>query len=271
MNLRDVALALGLGGAATLIYGCVVESDLLTVEDRTLVLPRWPAALAGFRIAVLGDLHLRGRFSAPLARQAVQAALDAQPDVVALVGDYVGYWSPLIADLLTDILAPLKQMRGSVVAIPGNHDYMCGSADLLTPICASADIRLLRNETWRHKDVTWVGIDSYNAGRADPSVAADRCTDSPRVVLWHEPDVVGRLPSGCALMLSGHSHGGQFTFWGGFTPMTSTNGKRYLRGFYPMAPTPLYVTRGVGTTGPPSRLNCKPEVSVLTLVPSDSR
>jgi uncharacterized protein len=66
-------------------------------------------------------------------------------------------------------------------------------------------------------------------------------------------------------MISGHTHGGQFRAPWGWAPMKTRNGERYLEGFFPDAPTPLYVSRGIGTTGPPSRLNCPPEVSVLSL------
>jgi predicted MPP superfamily phosphohydrolase len=68
-------------------------------------------------------------------------------------------------------------------------------------------------------------------------------------------------------MMSGHSHGGQFRFPGGYTPMHTDLGRAHPRGFYPDAPTPLYVSRGIGTTGPPSRFNCPPEVAILTLMP----
>ena len=67
------------------------------------------------------------------------------------------------------------------------------------------------------------------------------------------------------LQLSGHSHGGQFKVPYNLTPMTSANGDKYRDGFYPDASTPLFVTRGVGTTGPPSRFLCPPQVAILTL------
>ena len=81
--------------------------------------------------------------------------------------------------------------------------------------------------------------------------------------------MVDLLPTGCILQLSGHSHGGQFTFPGGFTPMHTKLGEKYVRGFYPEASTPIYVSKGIGTTFLPSRLNCAPEVSILTLVPAE--
>ena len=138
----------------------------------------------------------------------------------------------------------------------------------MVELCEGLGFKVLRNTAWRHRGITFVGIDSANAYMAEPRAAMEKARKLgvPMIVLWHEPDLVDILPRGAQLMVSGHSHGGQFTFPGGFTPMHTTNGRKYVRGFYPNAPTPIYVSRGVGTTGPPSRLNCPPEVSLLELV-----
>ena len=268
MKLRDWILGLSAASAATLVYGALVEANRLKVERVRLRLPRWPERLAGYRIALLGDFHLRDRYTTALGCKAVAAALDEAPDMVALVGDYVGYWRPDSEDLLYEVLEPMLLMEGNVVAVPGNHDHWHAPPLLLDGIMASLNIRLLRNEIWRHGGVAWVGIDSANAHCADPRAAVKGLHKSDAAVaLWHEPDCVEALPPGPALMLSGHSHGGQFTFPWGWTPMHTCNGERFVRGYFPNAPTPLYVTRGIGTTGPPSRLNCSPEVTILTLEP----
>ena len=162
-------------------------------------------------------------------------------------------------------------MQGNVVAVPGNHDYVGGDAELLKPVCDELNIKLLRNEIWHHLGINWVGIDSALGGSADPVWTVNKLESEPAVAIWHEPDLVGLLPRKCALQLSGHTHGGQFRFPGGFTPMHTELGKTYPRGFYPGAPTPLYVSRGVGTTLLPTRFLCPPEVGILTLVPLDIR
>lgn len=252
--------------AGALLYGALVESNRLVVNRHTLRLPRWPGRLDGFKLAVLGDFHLRDRWTVELARRAVEAALDEAPDMVVLVGDFVGYWKPEVVLMLGDVLEPLLVLNGRCVAVPGNHDYLLGTPDALADVCRELNIRLLRNETWVHAGIQWVGVDSANAGQADP-LSAWETTDEglPTVVLWHEPDLVDWLPEGAALQLSGHSHGGQFlTPWG--QPFVgSRNGQRYRRGFYPDASTPIFVSSGVGTTGPPSRLFCPPEVAILEL------
>ncbi len=282
-----MAILLGIPSAALLVYGALVESKRLVVERRTLELPGWPERLSGFRIALLGDFHLRDSYSLHLAKRAVAAALDEEPDMVVLIGDFVGYWKPESATMLGELLEPMLLIDGNVVAVPGNHEYWNGSPELLAPILDDLNIKLLRNESWSHQGIEWIGIDSANIGKHDPyrafsevggrrALPADAkeqgqgspCPHGvPQIVLWHEPDPVDELPFSAQLQLSGHSHGGQwkFPFW---TPIHTRNGEKYEQGFFPRhGSTPLYVTRGVGTTGPPARFLCPPEVSILTLVP----
>lgn len=267
MRWKELAFLGGAAGAATLVYGALVESKNLELIERTLPLPGWPCDLDGIRIAVLGDFHLRDRWSLELSKRAVAMAIEAEPDFFALVGDFVGYWKGESPWLLGETFEPLAKYAGRTLAIPGNHDYWAGDASLLRPIFSEFGVRLLRNETIQLGDIQWIGIDSLNAGVADPFVPMMRARpDEPTIVLWHEPDAVRFLPGRAHLMLSGHSHGGQFVFPWGWAPIHTRNGERYVQGFHPEPPTPVYVTRGIGTTGPPSRFNCRPEVSVLTLV-----
>lgn len=259
-----------LAGTGLLLYGTFVESHKLVVERRTLLLPSWPERLAGFRIALIADLHLRDVYTERLGNRAISAALDAEPDMVVIAGDFVGRWKSDSADMISRVLEPLLLMNGNVLAVPGNHDYWGDRNGIrtLARVLGSLNVRLLRNECWSHQGIDWIGIDSANEEQDDPigafSGAGGR---DPAIVVWHEPDMVDALPRRADLMLAGHSHGGQFVFPGGFAPMHTENGKKYVRGWYPHAPTPLYVNRGLGTTGPPSRFNSIPEVTVLTLLP----
>lgn len=269
MRWRDWGLLAGglaAAGAATLAYGMLYEGNRLVVERVTLPLPRWPERLNGYRIAVVSDLHVRGPYTLELARRAVAHAILEAPDILVLAGDVVAYWNPEMPRMIGELLEPLLLMEGRAVAILGNHEYDCGPPDPLIHICRELDIKFLRNESWEFDGITWIGLDSYNASQTDIPKAFAHAEGEPKVVIWHEPDLIDQLPPGAALQISGHSHGGQFTFPGNFTPVFSENGRRYHRGFYPDASTPLYVSRGVGTTGFPSRLNCPPEVSILTLV-----
>lgn len=260
--------------AATLVYGAVGAANQLVFEKRTLRLRRWPKRLNGFRIGFLADLHLKDEHSVRLTERAVEAVLAASPDVVVFGGDFVAYYKPETPWLLEEALAPFRGWKGRALGVPGNHDYWSGDPRLLQPVLEELGVRLLRNEILEIDGVIWAGIDSAIALASDPfSTMVDALgrhrtqdTEHPIIALWHEPDYVDYLPAGASLMLSGHSHGGQFRFPWGWTPMHTRGGEKYVEGFYPDAPTPIYVSRGIGTTGPPSRLGVLPEATVLTLL-----
>jgi len=249
------------------LYGALFEVHKLQLEKKVLRLPKWPRRLDGFRIGFLADFHLRDPGTVDLGSRAVAAILDQDPDMIVLGGDFVSCWKNDSDDMLRKVLEPLTIMQGNVVAVPGNRDYLIGDPTHLLPVFEDFGIRLLRNESWHHMGINWVGIDSANARQADPLGALESVSNSdPIITVWHEPDLVEWAPADSALMLSGHTHGGQFTTPWGWAPVRSFNGQRFLRGFFPKAFVPLYVSRGLGTTGPPSRLFCTPEATVLTLL-----
>lgn len=256
-------------GAGALLYGALFETDKLHVVRRSLRIPRWPTGLDGYKIAVLADAHVRDHDSILMTQIAVEHALRDKPDMVVIPGDTIAYWKKDVLEMVEVAYAGLKMMHGKVVAVPGNHDYFAGFAEWLTPTFEQLGIKMLQNEVWHCDGVNWVGVDSEIAGRADPYGAIMKSDPSePIVIVWHEPDMVDVLPWGPELMISGHSHGGQFIAPWGWAPATSKLGRKYLRGFYPEAQVPLYVSRGIGTTGPPARLFCPAEVSILTLHPA---
>ena len=267
MNWKSWAWLAGGVGAGMLLYGCFVEAERLVVRRQHLRLPRWPREKNGYRIGLIADFHLRDEHTVELTQRAVQAVLDEDPDVIVIAGDFVGYWKPESPWLIGDALDALRSVAGRVIAVPGNHDYWAGDAAFLEPICGELGIQLLRNESIEHDGILWIGIDSLNARRSDPSALCESTgRQVPAIVVWHEPDAVRFLPDNTFdLMVSGHSHGGQFVFPGGFAPMTTKNGRKYRGGFYLDAPAPLFVTTGIGTTGPPSRFLCPPEAVILTI------
>lgn len=266
MKLKNLLWGATALGAGALLYGALFETDKLVIERRTLRLKGWPRRLDGYRIALMADLHLRDKETLSLARRSVSAILDEQPDMTVIAGDIVAYWKRGMLDMVEFALCELVLLNNRVIAVPGNHDYFAGDPEWLRPVLKNVGVRLLRNECYREDGINWIGVDSAAVGEHDPYTAI-RQSDvaEPMVVVWHEPDMVEELPRGPSLMLAGHSHGGQFTTPWGWAPMTTNLGTKYLRGYYPSAPTPLYVSRGLATTGPPSRLFCRPEVTLLTI------
>ena len=94
--------------------------------------------------------------------------------------------------------------------------------------------------------------------------------DGPIILMAHEPDYAdtvlqhprGRLVD---VMLSGHTHGGQINLPFRGPLVLPPMGRKYVHGIFHLNQMQLYVNRGIGTVGVPFRLNCPPEITVLTL------
>lgn len=201
-----------------------------------------------------------------LASRAILASLEENPNAICLGGDYVERWDSSTLDRVQAVFSPLGDWNGPKMAVLGNHEYKGGEPEPLIAAFEEMGVRVLRNELERADSIQWVGVDSTNAGRPDPLQAFLHFElNNPCIALWHEPDSLDAMPPGPSIMLSGHSHGGQFVMPWGWAPLKTKGGRKYVRGFYDMHPTPIYVTRGLGTTGPPSRLFCPPELAILTL------
>jgi predicted MPP superfamily phosphohydrolase len=136
----------------------------------------------------------------------------------------------------------------------------------------SGGARLLRNEAARFElrgQSAWVvGVDDPFTCRADEAVAFGQLPEGEEALLLlaHSPATIDAVPVGCArLVLSGHTHGGQLSLPGIGTPFAPIRDKRYVRGLHRWNDRWLHITKGVGNLHG-MRFNCRPEVSVLTLV-----
>jgi predicted MPP superfamily phosphohydrolase len=112
------------------------------------------------------------------------------------------------------------------------------------------------------------GVDDYWEGVQDlPAALGDASLADATILLSHNPDYVETITDPrVGLVLSGHTHGGQVVFPGPIVfYIPSQYGTKYLHGLVETPYTQVYVSRGLATTGPPVRINARPEISLLTL------
>ncbi len=249
-------------GAAGLLAGTgigVVESGMVLTE-RTLHLPRWKAD--GFRIAHMSDAHASNAGQLAAARQAVRWAVAAKPDLFVFTGDFLNHGTAEALGNIETAFEELHELRCPCLAVLGNHDYWPGGPGEIASRVGKTRLRLLVNEATDLGEVRVVGLDDALGG--SPDYGKVRSDAPSNLVLLHEPDFAARLPAPAGLVLSGHSHGGEICLPGGLPLYTPNGSRRYRSGYYPDAPTPVYVNRGSGTLGP-GRVYCPPEVAILTL------
>ena len=246
------------------------EADSPVVERVQIPIPNLPAALEGFRIAQISDIHLYPFTTIELVDLAVQMANRLEPDLTVLTGDYVWHHTEPIFDLVPS-LAQLNAKHG-VYAILGNHDLWT-DVKVITHAIEQEGLPLLVNQgvsiSVGKSTLYLAGLDDGWSGKPDLAEAmANHPGDAITVLLMHEPDLAPRYAPDkrIHLQLSGHSHGGQvrLPFYGALIlPYLSW---KYPMGLYNIDGMWLYTNRGLGTTNIPVRFNCAPEITELTFV-----
>jgi predicted MPP superfamily phosphohydrolase len=237
------------------------------IDQHEVATARFTPEVDGLRIAHLSDLHVRTGIKPRRLHRAVEIINALRPDMVVLTGDYVCY-SPRPVRMLTEALRALEV---PAYAVLGNHDHWSGAPQVRQAL-GEAGVDVLTNESRRVHvrgggTLHLVGVDDCITHHHDPDAAfADVPEGASTVVLSHDPrsaDFLHTYRPG--LVLSGHTHGGQF-FFKRLTPLVwrKTMGVRYLTGFYDVEGTRLFVNRGFGAAIP-VRVNARAEVTLLTL------
>ena len=271
---------------AALLYFVVIAPRRLRRTELEVAIPGLAPAFDGYTIAVLSDLHYGGVFRAKAhAERAAAIARSADPDLVALLGDYgvsVGRFTRLtrfMYDRAMRELGPILRSIGArdgMLAVLGNHDYDTGAWRVVRWLSSiDAGVLLNRAALFERDGARLVigGVHDPHYARVDPEGGfAHAPADAPRILLSHTPDAITLLSSTArpALVLSGHTHGGQvvFPFIGALSRHSRLCGRRTASGWVPNPHSPLYVTTGVGVAIP-VRAWCRPEVVIVRLRRAD--
>ena len=273
--LKTIGLATLGSAAASLVYP-FLEAKWCRVVRRTISLPNLAASFRGTTLALLADVH-HGPF-VPLAyiRHVVSLTNSLQPDIIALVGDFVHRHDHYIVPAINE----LSKLQGALgrFAVRGNHDNRnyYGTHNFQPLSCAAlADAKLpdLNNRgIWIERGSARLricGVGDLWTDHQDLKTALGDATERDAVLLLsHNPDFVETIRDRrVGLVLSGHTHGGQVVLPGYGAPVIpSRYGQKYLYGLVQGPTCPVFVTRGVGTVTPPVRFLCRPEVVLITLV-----
>jgi predicted MPP superfamily phosphohydrolase len=258
-----------------------VEPQELAIERLEVRLPRLPLALDGLTIAQLSDIHFGPFLGEPHLRRIVDATNGLLADLVVLTGDFVsmpvGYdqrkrlRATEEAGPCARVLAGLHSRLG-VFAVLGNHDHGY-NPNIVTRYFEASSIPVLQNRSTpieaKGARLWLAGVDDVLENAADlRRTLQDVPKDEPTVVLVHEPDFADQIaaaPYPVDLQLSGHSHGGQVRLPLLGAPVLPDLARKYPWGLRRVGDLQLYTNRGVGTIVLPVRLNCPPEITLLTL------
>jgi hypothetical protein len=269
--LRGMASAAATAVGSGTLLSLFGERNYLKAYRVTIRLPQLPPALEGYTICQLSDLHRGPVVGEAHVRRAVALANALAAHLIVVTGDFVSD-SARYAASCGRAVADLRA-RDGVFGVLGNHDYWTGDIERVAAAVEHAGVRLLTNRsvTIGSGESRWslCGLDDCWSGAPSLEASlAESASDDFRILLCHEPDYVdvsGRY--GFPLQLSGHSHGGQCILPGGAPLITPYLGHRYPYGLRRAArwDTLVYTNVGVGVIFPPIRINCRPEVTHITL------
>ena len=266
---RDVLRAAGAVGLGAMTgvaaHGFLYERHHISVTREDLGVPGWPESLSGLRVGFISDLHRSGTVPHEMVARAVAALMAHNPDLIVLGGDYVTNRDRRFVQPAADALAPLSAPFG-VFAVLGNHDE---ERDVTPPLSGRGFVVLRDARTQiavRGETVDIAGL-RYWTHRVPDITKVLRGASPNLVLIAHTPKrLVEAAALGVPLMLSGHTHGGQIVLPG----LGAIAAREFpvVAGSARRENTAVFVTRGVGTVYVPVRVNCPPEVAILTLRPS---
>lgn len=245
------------------------------IKEIELHFPDLPMELVGLKIVQITDLHIGPTLKKNYVEKVVNKTLNQKPDLIVLTGDIV---DGKIIDIGNDA-NPLKKLTadGKAYFAMGNHDYYSGALPWIDYF-QNLGMKVLLNA---HDIITYQGSSLMLAGVTDPAAPlAGHPTPNAneaikqhylgkmgvskfKVLLAHNPKLAQQgAEAGFDLMLSGHTHAGQFFPW---TLIVKNVHKPHYWGLSKEKDMQVYVSAGTGTWGPPIRLGTKTELTVLKL------
>jgi hypothetical protein len=269
---RGFTLLAGTTVAGT-TYGAYSKNECEIVTQE-IFLKNLPDAFDGFTISMLSDIHSSIFMTKEQMREYAALTNSLKSDVIVVTGDHVNSLVEEVypfAEAFSELNAPF-----GVYGILGNHDYFTDNVDLVAKEIDDCGVRILINErheiTKDNSKLYLVGLDdtnSFKRAAAWLELTTKGCEDNiPKILLCHRPYFLQQaVEYNIDLTLSGHTHGGQIVIakFGKnvFAPARIVS--PYVAGLYSSGDSQLYVNRGIGTVGPPIRINCPPEITKIIL------
>jgi predicted MPP superfamily phosphohydrolase len=260
-GLVGAGLGVATGGA---VHGYLYQRHHLELTRATMPVSGLPEALRGLRIGVMTDIHRSQAVPHELVATAVRMLMAEKPDVILLGGDYVSFGDRRYVQRAAEALAPLSAPHG-VLAVMGNHD---DDRDMPAALAAKG-FTVLRDArtrlTIRGEPIEFAGVRFWTYKVVDIAHVL-RGALPLTFLLAHSPKrLLEAQQLAVPAVISGHTHGGQIVLPG--IGAIAAREFPVVAGLAQRQGTSIFVSRGVGTVYVPVRINCPPEVAVLTLEP----
>lgn len=259
---------LGVGGVM------LADSFLLEkywIEKNEFDLQKNPNELPFLKFIQISDLHLKDHNPAlPALADFINSS---KPDLIVLTGDSIEHRNglPFLETFLNQLNYEIPK-----VAILGNWEYWGGvKIEKLKKLYSRFNVQLLINQSTqliiKDKKISIIGTDDWRCGTPDYNLFMEGYEPGDfNLLLTHCPIYRDHIPkeiydkAKTDLVLSGHTHGGQFNLFG-YTPFKPYGSGKYVKGWYKEKFPPLYVSKGIGTSRLPFRFGARAEITIFNV------
>lgn len=269
---------------ALLIY-FYIQNYLIDVTDYALTIPKLDASFKGKKIVHLSDIHLQPRVNKSFVETIISRTRELKPDYIVITGDLVQAGLDDFVDTPLRHFVEQCSKIASTYVVTGNHDIASGSFDDFSFILNSSNVKLLVDEAvWLSEEneggLVLMGLAEREnqANLPKPMLQPIELTKEmekyPKILLVHRPEHFERYMDDKTkapdLVLSGHTHAGQIRLpilGGAFAP---GQGKfpKYDFGLFSFSQDKvkrMIISRGLGNSSFPLRINNRPEIVSITI------
>lgn len=256
---------------------CVYQNNMLTVSEYEITNEKLPEGFDGFTVAQISDFHNpRSDF---LKESVLEELKRLSPDIIVITGDFIDSRKPK-----TEISLAFAEELVKIAPVyfaPGNHEARI--PEIYEPFegeLRSMGVNVLRNSSEKinihgeeinvigFDDATFYGTQDKFVSTAQSIAATNYDKNLFAIALSHRPEVFSvYVENNQDLVFSGHHHGGQFVipYLGGLFMPTEGFFPDYCEGVHTESTTTMVVSRGIGNSAFPIRINNRPELIFVTL------
>lgn len=257
-----------------IIY-CFAQNNWIKVENIKVVIDNLPKELNGIKISHISDVHLPK--NAASIDSIINKVKEQKPDIIVLTGDIIDGSTDIETCGLDRLCKGLSEIT-KTYAVTGNHELWNGQVDEWTNILTDNNINVIDNKieiyTKNNNSIAIVGLKDGSEYKLENFKNIKENKDMPMILLAHRPELFASYSSysnsvNPDIVFSGHAHGGQFRIPiinKGFIAPSQGLFPKYTSGLYSSNNVEMIVSRGLGNSIIPIRINNRPHLPIIELV-----
>ena len=264
----------------------VMNKDNYEIVYKNIKINNLPLELRGTTITLISDIHSGPYMNLETLQDYCSVINSLKSDIIIIPGDMTSSDKSEIKPFVK-AFRELKAEHG-IYATLGNHDYLSQPDYISDAITMDTPIKMMRNDALtiekNGEKLMLLGLEDTKEsmvedreelnGYLDKTIEKaqygyDNYQNMTKILLCHKPYYFKDMSKkGMDFILSGHTHGGQVVLakFGDFNLSLASTVSDYVSGLYKENGSQMYVSRGLGSSSIPLRLNCPPEITKLTLV-----